>query len=355
MSDKIAILNDTHAGVRNSSKLFLDNAEVFYSEVFFPYCLEHNIKQIVHLGDFFDDRKIVNFKALNHIRKCFLAKLREHGMVMDIILGNHDVYYKNTNDLNSLKELLGHYMNEVHIITEPRVMEYGKMNIAMVPWINSGNYSESVKFIETCPTEWLFGHLELKGFEVLRGVEAHSGMPSDMFKRFEKVLSGHYHTRSERDNITYLGSQMEFTWSDAGDPKYFHVLDTSTRELTPVRNPNTIFKRIQYDDTNMNYMNYDVSECDNKFVKIVVVKKSDLFTFDQFVDRIQSRPVHDLKIAENFSEFIGMNVEDEGIKLEDTTVLLDSYVESVDTDLDKDRLKLEMRSLHSEAQTYEVV
>jgi len=94
---------------------------------------------------------------------------------------------------------------------------------------------------------------------------------------------------------------------------------------------------------------------DYKFVKIVVKNKKDLFTFDRFVDRIQNRKIHELKIAENFDEFIGENVEDESISLEDTSTLLDSYVESVDTELDKDRIKIDMRKLLTEAQALEVV
>jgi metallophosphoesterase superfamily enzyme len=116
---KFAILNDTHAGIRNSSEIFLDNAEKFYSTVFFPYLEEHKITHIVHLGDFFDNRKFINFRALHRNRKMFLSQLRERSLTMDIICGNHDTFYKNTNELNSLKELLGHYMDEVRIIHEP--------------------------------------------------------------------------------------------------------------------------------------------------------------------------------------------------------------------------------------------
>ena len=82
---KIAVLNDTHCGIRNSSDVFLDNANKFYSNVFFPYCEKHNIKQILHLGDYYDHRKFVNFKALNSNRKHFLNKLRDLGMAMDIM------------------------------------------------------------------------------------------------------------------------------------------------------------------------------------------------------------------------------------------------------------------------------
>ena len=133
---KIAILNDTHCGIRNSSDIFINNAEKFYADVFFPYLLEHNIQHIVHLGDYYDNRKFINFRALNRNRNIFLKPLREHGITMDIIRGNHDTYYKNTGELNSLKELLGHYMNEVTIIQEPTVMEYGSLKMGLVPWID---------------------------------------------------------------------------------------------------------------------------------------------------------------------------------------------------------------------------
>ena len=132
---KIAILNDTHSGIRNSSEIFLNNAEDFYNNIFFPECEKQGIKQILHLGDYYDHRKFVNFKALNHNRRVFLDQLRKRGMTMDIIPGNHDTYFKNTNELNSLKECLGHYMNEVNIIMEPKVMSYGSLKIGLVPWI----------------------------------------------------------------------------------------------------------------------------------------------------------------------------------------------------------------------------
>jgi hypothetical protein len=211
-----------------------------------------------------------------------------------------------------------------------------------------------MEFINTCKADWLAGHLELIGFDVLRGVASHGGLNHSIFSRFEKVLSGHFHVGSQKDNIHYLGTQFEFFWSDAGDEKGFHVLDTETRELTKIVNHHTLFERIVYDDSKVDYSIYDTSKLDQKFVKIVVVNKSDLFTFDRFIDRIQSQKIHDLKIAENFNEFMGENVEDEAVSVEDTTELLDSYVDAVDTDLDKDRLKLNMRGLLAEAQALEI-
>jgi len=351
---KIAILNDTHCGVRNSSDIFTDNANLFYNDIFFPYLIENNIKRIIHLGDIFDNRKFINFKALHSFRKSFLDKLRKHHIHMDIIPGNHDVFYKNTNDLNALKELLGHYMGEVTIHMEPTVLDLNGFKFALLPWVNQENHERSIEFIQKCKADWLGGHLELEGFEVLRGVKSVHGMDHSIFKKFEKVLSGHFHTASEKDNIKYLGSQLEFTWSDAHDPKHFHILDTKSRELTDVRNPHTLFERINYDDSRNDYSVYDTSHLDGKFVKVVVINKTDLFTFDRFIDKIQQQKIHDLKIAENFNEFLGENVEDEAVSVEETTELLDSYVDAVDTELDKDKLKMSMRNLLTEAQALEI-
>lgn len=351
---KVAVLNDTHCGIRNSSEIFLKNSQEFYENVFFPECEKRGIEQILHLGDYYDHRKFVNFKALNHNRKHFLSELRARGMKMDIIPGNHDTYYKNTNDLNSLKECLGHYMNEIHIVMEPRVMEYGSLKIALLPWICADNYEQSMKFIRECKADWLGGHLELGGFELMPGVEHHGGMSHKIFDKFELVLTGHFHCASRKDNVWYLGSQFEFFWSDAHDPKYFHVIDTETREIEKIRNPYTLFEKIVYNDEKMDYNNYDVSNLDKKFVKVVVSNKSDTFVFDRFIDRIQNRDIHELKIAENFNEFLGENVEDEGLEIEDTTQLVNDYIDGVDTDLDKDRIKVNMRELMTEAQALEI-
>jgi len=352
---KIAILNDTHCGIRNSSEVFLQHHEDFYSKVFFPYLLENNITQIIHLGDYYDHRKFVNFKALNHNRKFFLEPLRQNGIKMDIIPGNHDTYYKNTNELNSLKELLGHYMNEVHIVMDPTVMEYGTCKIALLPWIAPDNYDRSMDFIRNCEADILGAHLELSGFDLMKGVKSTEGMDHKLFSKFEMVLSGHYHTRSQKDNIYYLGSQMEYFWSDAGDPKYFHVFDTDTRELTPIHNPYTLFEKVVYDDSKMDYNNYDVTKFANRFVKVVVVNKSDSFLFDRFIDRIQSQPIHELKIAESFVEFSGENVSDDGIQFDDTHTIMETYVDGIETELDKDKIKTELRDLMTEAQTMELV
>ena len=352
---KVAILNDTHCGVRNSSDIFLQYQDRFYTEVFFPYLKEHGITQILHLGDYYEHRKFVNFKALNANRKHFLEPMRDAGITMDIIPGNHDVYFKNTNELCSLKELLGYFTSNVNIIMEPTVLDYDGLGVAVIPWINNSNYEKYTKWAMQCKAPILGAHLELKGFDMMAGMPNPHGMSADVFSRFEQVLSGHFHTKSHKDNVHYLGSQMEFTWADVDDPKYFHILDTETREIEAVRNPITMFKKIVYDDNKIDYNDVDVSEYEKHFLKLIVINKNDLYMFDKFVDKLNSIETYELKIAESFEEYLGESVEDEKISLEDTTHLLDSYVDAVETDLDKDHIKVELRKLYTEAQNLEIL
>jgi len=349
---KIAILNDTHCGIRNSSDIFLDNAAKFYNETFFPYLKEHDIKQIVHLGDYYDNRKAINIKCLHHNRKHFLEPLRDLNVRMDIIPGNHDTYFKDTNNPNSLKELLGFFINEVAILEKPTVLEYGSLKFALLPWMAKDNWEESVNFIKNCKADILGGHFDIKGFEMLRGIKSDHGLDSEIFNRFETVLSGHYHTKSSQGNIHYLGSQLEFFWSDCNDKKFFHVLDTETREITAIQNPHTLFKKVVYNDTKYDYNR--IPDFSGHFVKVVVVNKTRPQMFEAFIDKLQDQNLHDLKIAENFDQMIGYDEQVE-LAVDDTQTLLDDYIEASETNLDKPNLKQKMRDLYTEAQSIEIL
>ena len=343
---KIAIINDTHCGVKNGSDVYLDNAESFYNNIFFPYLDKHDIKSILHLGDYYDHRRFVNFKALERNRHMFLDVIRNKGIHMSIVPGNHDVYYKNTNDLCSLKELLGHYTDCVKIYMEPTDLELDGTSIGLVPWICPDNEKECMDFIQNTKSQILMGHFELAGFKFMANASIKShGMGTEIFNRFDSVYSGHYHTKSSQSNVTYLGTQVELTWSDAHDPKYFHVFDTETREMTPVRNPYTLFRKLYYSDDKQS----DYSDVTNKFVKIIVSEKSNAYEFDKYVDKVQSMNPQELKIVENFGDLSAETIEDEEINLEDTSTLLNTYVDALETKLKKPKIKSILSELHTEA------
>lgn len=349
---RIAFINDTHFGVKTGSEIFLNYQERFFTEQFFPYCIEHGIKHIIHKGDFYEHRKYINIKVLNRTRSFFVEKLREYGMTMDIIPGNHDVFYKNTNNLCALTEALDYASDVITIYMDPIVKEYDGLPIALLPWITSDNYAKSIEFVRTAKASILAAHLELSGFEMMKGAPVQShGLSADLFSRFEMVLTGHYHTKSTKGNIHYLGTQFELSWADANDPKYFHVLDTTTRELTQIRNPLTLFNRIVYkDDPKMS-----LPDVKGTFVKIIVTSKKAPKHFDAFVDRVQRQDPFELKIVESVGEFLGESIDDEAISLVDTGALLNSYVDAIETELDKERIKTHLHELYLEAQTLDAL
>ena len=112
---------------------------------------------------------------------------------------------------------------------------------------------ESLHTIDSSQAEFVMGHLEIKGFEMHKGYFNEHGLEKNIFHRFEKVISGHFHKKSDDGQIFYLGAQYEMTWSDYMCPKGFHMFDTDTRELTRIPNPLRIHKKIIYDDEKENY------------------------------------------------------------------------------------------------------
>jgi DNA repair exonuclease SbcCD nuclease subunit len=236
---------------------------------------------------------------------------------------------------------------------KPSTFNYDGLDVNLMPWINSENYNHSMEFIKK-NKGILLAHLELANFEMMRGISQPHGMSAEPFKHYDMVLSGHYHVSSQQNNIRYLGSQMEFTWADAHDNKYFHILDTDTQEIKQIHNPIRIFEKIQYDDTNKDYNDFDINICKNKFIKVVVGNKSNPFMFDKLIERISELNIYDLKIAENFSEFLGENVLTNIEDIENTTDLMINYIDSVNTDLDKNKLKTLMNSLYNDALDMEI-
>jgi hypothetical protein len=143
-----------------------------------------------------------------------MKRLWEEKVDTHIILGNHDTYYKNTNQVNAITELCTTYdgVNEPWVYASPKEVTFDGLNILFMPWICDETYDESIHAIEHSNSEILMGHLEIKGFEMNRGFMNEQGLDKDTFKRFEKVISGHFHKKSDDGHIYYLGTQFEITW-----------------------------------------------------------------------------------------------------------------------------------------------
>ena len=355
---KIALLNDTHFGVRNDSMIFDEYLHRFYDEIFFPYLDKHNIKTLIHLGDVVDRRKYINFRIADNFRKGFLKKLWEKKIDTHILIGNHDIYFKNTNKVNSLQQLCTapDGINEPWIYEDPKVVDFDGLKILMLPWINPENHEKSFNMLNTAEADVCMAHLDLNGFYMHENITQTHGYDKSIVSRFEKTITGHFHTKNDDGQVFYLGSQYEMTWSDYGVKKYFHIFDTETRELEAIHNPLTIFAKLIYDDDKTDYDNFDISPYHNKFVKLVEVNKKNNEMFDRLLERLYHKiTVHELKILEDYSDLNANLVSDDVVEgTEDTMTLVNNYVDQLPVDLDKDKLKNMIKETFIEAQDTDV-
>jgi DNA repair exonuclease SbcCD nuclease subunit len=355
---KIALITDTHFGARNDHLAFNDYFYKFWENTFFPYLEEHGIDTVIHLGDVMDRRKFVSYKIAKDFRERFIQRFVDMGINLHMLVGNHDTFYKNTNDVNSLTELVEGRNPSIFIYSEAETVEFDGTPIMFLPWINPENFAPTMQKIKETKATVAMGHLEINGFEMHAGHYAENGWDraSLNLNKFDTVFSGHFHKKSDDGHIYYLGNTYQMTWADNGCPKGFHVFDTNTRELERIVNPYTIFEKVYYDDSNGTYDTYPVESLNQKFVKIVVVNKKDFYQFDRFIDKVLSESgAHEVKIVEDFSELDAENVDDAIIEnAEDTMALLERYIEELDVTLDKTRLTNMMKSLYLEASDLEL-
>ena len=341
---KIALITDQHLDGRKGSLAFWNYFQRFYDEVFFPTLEKEGIRTIFDLGDTFDNRKSMDFNTFHRVRENYFERLRPYNVHM--LLGNHCTYYKNTNRINSPELLLDQYAN-IKIYSEPTEMLMGGKVFLMLPWINKENQEDIFRRLETSEADICCGHLELNGFEVTPGMKMDHGMDPSLFHRFKRVWSGHFHHKSKKGNVQYLGNPYQMYWNDYKDRRGFHIYDTESDRLKFVENPYDIFDKIFYDDTSVDYNKQDVSDYKDKYIKIVVEEKRDYQMFETLVDRLYNVGVHDVKIVETLvDEDSKTDIE---ISAKDTLTLLNEYIDEVEMSVNKSDLKTLMRSLYIES------
>lgn len=340
---KIALITDTHWGARGDSVIFANYFGDFYYKHFFPYLKENNIDRIFHLGDIVDKRKNINYVTSRYL-KTFVKTCDDNNIRLDVLIGNHDASMKNTNEYNSMEELYSHSRYDIHYYSSPQEIEIDGVKIALLPWICSGNYSESMEFIKNTRAQILFGHLEIQGFEMYRGYKNDHGMKASIFDKFDIVCSGHFHHKSSSGNIHYLGAPYEITWGDWNDPRGFHVFDTETREFTYIENKYKMFHKIYYNEDNMET---ELDKYKNSHVKVIIEKRTDNEKFDKFFSSLEKVGLSDLQVIED--PHLDIDYDDTIEEVEDTRILLHSVIESIDIKVDKNRLKSEMDNIYNEA------
>lgn len=339
---KVGLITDTHFSFKKSSRLFHDYFEMFYKDIFFPTLEREGIDTIIHMGDAFDNRKSIDFWGLEWTKRVVLEPLSKYKVHM--ITGNHDVYHKNTNSINSPELLLKDYSN-IQVYSSPTEIQLENLKILLLPWICSDNEEETLNVIQNTQAKVVMGHLELQGFRVNHQMISDYGKSPDFFSKFTKVFSGHYHTRSDNGTVFYIGNPYEMFWSDLNDSRGFAIFDTETLDHTLVNNPFKMYHHIYYEDTP--YQTFDTRKYENKIVKIIVRKKTDSKKFEKFLDKLYASNVAELKILENFE--VQEPPDFEAVESENTISILNRYIEEAEINLDKSIVQKIMQEIYQEA------
>jgi len=344
---KIGIFTDSHWTARKSSRHLHDYFELFYKNIFFPALEEQGVEIVVHMGDAFDNRKSIDFWGLDWTRRVVLEPLRKYEVHM--IVGNHDIFLRNSTEINAPELLLKDYPN-IKTYSSPTNTKVGGIDMTFIPWICSENYDETLKVIQKSKAKIAMGHLELQGFRVNKHLimEEH-GLDPNIFTKFQKVFSGHYHTRSDNGRIFYLGNPYEMYWTDVNDTRGFHIFDTETLEHTPINNPYKLFYNIYYEDTP--HQTFDAREYEKKIVKVIVRKKSNIKSFEKFIDKLYSCGIQELKIIENFEiqESEEFNIDED----ENTISILNRYIDESEFNYNKTIIKGILQDIYKQASEVE--
>lgn len=341
---KIALITDTHAGVRNDAPEFIENTKKFVENIWLPTLEDRGIRRVVHLGDILDRRKFIAFSTSHHLWNDFLEPTMDLVDEFDLIHGNHDELHKNSVEITGPIELLRHYSDSIRWWTNPAEVEIDGTKILYLPWINDANREQSLEMIKGTKAQICFGHLELEGFEMYRGQVCEEGMSASLFNKFDVTCSGHFHHKSSKNGIHYLGSHGQFTWADYNDERGFHIFDTKTRELEFIENPFTMFEKVHYDEGSSHVPNVE-----GKHVKVIVQKRDDQILFEQFISEIERCNPADLQVVDDhLNSGDLLDIEDEIDESEDTLSVIKKILANGEDELDHDMEKL-VTSIYEEA------
>lgn len=351
----IPIIGDLHFGARDDHQNILQQQREYFQNEFFPWLDQYPIDHILCTGDVFDRRKYVNYNTFFQTKEFFFDELLKRNIRLTVILGNHDVMYKNTNRVNSPHLLLSERYDNITVVDKPQVISIDKSKIAMVPWINKENYSECISFLnENKDVDLLLGHFEIQGFEIQTGHFSKTGLSSETFNGYPLVISGHFHKPSYSGNIWYPGSLFEFTWNDYGDEKGFVVYDTETGETQKKTNPYQLFHKVFYNDSdefelkkkhNTNYL----KQFEGKFVKVIVQERNDRQKFESFLSDLYGHNPYDIQIVES-NEQLELSEDEVNLETLSTIEVIESTIDNMqEMNVPKPDIKKLFRDLYNEA------
>lgn len=336
----VALIADPHFGASNSNNLILAYQEQFF-ESLVPELVSSCVSDLIILGDLYDSRKIINFKTLKKTFQFFTENLLKSGLTVHIIVGNHDSYNKNSLEINAVRELLS--WTPFNIYDKPQEIIIDGTQFLMVPWICDANKEECLYMIDNSEATVCCGHFDLSGFYMIKNVLNQHGLASNLFKKFKRTYSGHFHIPGNSNNICMVGSPYELNWNDHGDKKRTILYDTKTNKESYLINPVTIHEKIFFEPGYTLNKSYE-----NKIVKLYASRNQNSYDLDMFLQELNAHNPYSVTVVENVDfETIDDN---QSYVMKDTLDFLQEYIgESDHKDSEKFELNALMHQLYQSA------
>lgn len=251
---KIFLVGDLHLGIRNNSVEWADIQKEFLLEVLPKTAIENGFNPetdiLILEGDIFHSRESINVRIQNDSMEIFqnLAKVFKRGVF--IILGNHDVYYKDSNQVNSVRPLK-HLAENIHVFESPEVLTINeKDNWLMLPWVEDTKSLGSYVADYAGMCSRIVCHADIKGLKFNRWTKVEHGLEVTALSQYDRVYSGHIHHRQEQDNILYTGTPYQMDRGDRGNVKGYYIIDAKDNyRETFIEN-----------QVSPNYVKYDICE-----------------------------------------------------------------------------------------------
>tara|TARA_Y100001972_G_C7637661_1_gene320244 strand:- start:369 stop:1457 length:1089 start_codon:yes stop_codon:yes gene_type:complete len=352
MAKRIWMVSDSHLGCRSNSVLWLRIIEDYFFNFFIPLVKKEYKKGDVlyHLGDVFDNRQSVNLAAQDLAIRVF----EELGKIfpdIHIIVGNHDIMRKNTNEISSVDCLK--YVPNVTVLKQPKILKYKDATCLLMPWRrNSQHEKETLEDIKE-EIDYMFCHTETRGVQTNPSTKHlhDGGNEVSTFKRFKRVYSGHIHYRQEKGNFILIGNPYQMTRSDRDNQKGIYLLDLKSGEHTFFENDRSPkFIRYYINDILNMRMEEIQKEIKDNFVDVFIpsniLGKYNINMFMDYLDgearKLEPRiydeenpyDVEDGELSDFNGELNLMNIAAE-------------YINSLDYDDDlKERLKISVQELY---------
>lgn len=351
--EKSVIIGDFHLGIKSFDLTFFENQKIFFLDQLIPYMKENEIKRIYQLGDFFDNRKIIDVNFLYEVIELLnemQSRLPELEMI--ILLGNHDIYFRDSLKVSMIK-MLAEQFDFIRIIEEPTMIG----NIQLFPWLVENKLNK-----EDIKGDVIMGHFEIKDFDMVRGHQCEDGIDGDIFEG-KTVLSGHFHLKGDRSNIHYIGTPYQLTWGDFGDRRGFYVMHGA--DLMFIQNDlSRIFVKIIFNSKESIiikfYDDYELQLNIEEFIEFVDKNSEELKRFflkiivfsDGFEDLLEA--IKDKNILFNFVNNIELKEMKNQAKDADVNMVnsvnanefIEEYISKSNVN-DKDRLKKKLKELFS--------